>query len=101
MIDLTPKQIEAIVPILTDWALKEIIDEFQCEAKLLDSGLSQDEMNFCMDAVNTVEIDKKGVETVLINAIELANHNEDDDLDWEDDPYSDYVKKEMKCLHFS
>jgi hypothetical protein len=48
-----------------------------------------------------VEIDKKGVETVLINAIELANHNEDDDLDWEDDPYSDYVKKEMKCLHFS
>ncbi len=100
MIDLTPKQIEAIVPILTDWA-NEKMNEFQCEAKLLDSGLSQDEMNFCMDAVNTVEIDKKGVEAVLVDAIELSNHNEDDDLDWEDDPYSDYIKQEMKCLHFS
>ena len=106
MIDITPIQIESILPVLTDW-LNEKIDEFVCEDKLKDMRLNDEEIDFVMTAVNTVMVDTKGVETVLIEAIELANHNEEDDIviSWEDDqlidwenPYDDYIREERKYL---
>lgn len=91
MIDLTPKQIENIVPILTNWIVNENIDEVQCESKLLDAGLLAEEVDFCMEAVNTIEVDNKGVESVLIEAIELANYDEDAPYE-PDERYEDYLR---------
>ena len=79
VIDLTPKQIERIVPILHEWIINDTIDCFQCQSKLFDLGLDDEEVEFCMDAVNLIKVDKIGVEAMLLEAIEDANYDDGGD----------------------